>query len=545
MKNKVIILVLVFISILMSCNAKSDGGAFWLSDDLDTTTYYYSKINDTTYYFKFEKISENKAEGHFFVNSNSVYVTKENFAIEKKGKNHILKFRNNTVKVRMQCFVRENGIVLKYATFSKILGIFNKLTWSEEINFKKYRKPDFVKFSNRYKEKIFDKIQVKHDVVYGSAEGYWDSYPAETETYIEILSKGIVSTISKKNLELKMDIYYPESDSLEKRPFIMFIHGGGFYIGDKKSEAMVESCRYFASMGYVCASVNYRLGFKPVGPSVERAGYRALQDIHAAMRFVVKNAEAYGIDTDYLFVGGSSAGGVTSLNLAFMRNKNRPESTNQSLLHEDLGNIESSTNSIKADFKIKSVINMWGAINDLSILSNSDASVISFHGDADKIVPIDYDFPFQDMKSRINTLVLFKMYGSLPIHIKLKEIGRREELHIFENAGHSLNVDEDNHLNENFNFICSKTRDFLYSEIFPENYKIKSVPQTLFNRAMPLYETGCKDFVKIFWDIEGGIITGIKDNQVRVVWFENAHKHKLKLSILTDDGAGFYDEYEF
>ncbi|MDD3741544.1 MAG: hypothetical protein PHH30_09905, partial [Bacteroidales bacterium] len=273
--------------------------------------------------------------------------------------------------------------------------------------------------------------------------------------------------------------------------------------------------------------------------------YRALQDIHAAMKYIVKNADVYGIDTDYLFAGGSSAGDVTSLNLAFMKNKNRPESTYKSLLHDDLGNVESSTNTIKADFKIKAVINMWGAVNDLELLKNSETSVISFHGDADKVVPIDYDFPFQDMKSRINTLVLFKMYGSLPIHIKLKELGRREELHIFENAGHSLNVDEDNHLNENFKFICYKSRDFLFEEIFPEKYKIKSVPQTLYNRAMPLYETGFSDYVKIFWDVEGGMITGTKDNQVRVVWFENAHKHKLKLSVLTDTGAGFFDEYEF
>ena len=104
--------------------------------------------------------------------------------------------------------------------------------------------PPFVKYPQRYKTGIFDKIVVKNDVVYGNAEGYWDSYPSETESYIEILTKGILSTVSKKNLNLKMDIYYPETDSLEKRPLILFIHGGGFYIGDKKSEAMVESYNF-------------------------------------------------------------------------------------------------------------------------------------------------------------------------------------------------------------------------------------------------------------------------------------------------------------
>jgi acetyl esterase/lipase len=533
------------ISVFASISLSAKDDAFWLSDDLDTTTYYYTKINDTSYYFKFEKISQEKVEGHFFVSDGSVSVVQEKFSITRKARNYIINFREGAVKTRIECFVRENGLVVKYAVVKKFLGIFNKLSWSEEINFKKYRTPDFVRYPQRYKTKVFKKAQVLYDVVYGNAEGYWDSYASETESYFEILSNGILSSVTKKDLKLKMDIYYPEGDSLDKRPLIMFIHGGGFYIGDKRSEAMVEWCKYFAEMGYVTASVNYRLGYKPIGPSVERAGYRALQDIHAAMRFLVKNADYYGIDPNLLFAGGSSAGGVTSLNLAFMRNNNRPESTKVGILHEDLGNIESSTNNIKQKFQLQAIANMWGAVTDLDILKNSKTSVISFHGDADKVVPIDYDYPFQDMKSGFSNLVLEKMYGSLPIHIKLKELGVREELHIFESAGHSPHVDVDNNLNKTFKFISEEIRDFFYEEIFPADCKIQSIPATPFERAMPVYKTDCANYSKIFWEVEGGIITGTKDNQVRVIWFENAKTHKLKLSILSETSAGFYDEYEF
>ncbi len=548
MKRFFLSLILVIISIWFYSAALSAGEISqtrFIPENLDTSTYYYCRLNDTSYYLKFEKICPEKAEGVFFVLDGSVTVRPENFYITKKRKNYIVQFAGESKKIRAEISVKENGFTLKYATISKILGIFNKLNWSEELFFKKYNKPPFVKYPQRYKTGIFDKIVVKNDVVYGNAEGYWDSYPSETESYIEILTKGILSTVSKKNLNLKIDIYYPEADSLEKRPLILFIHGGGFYIGDKKSEAMVEWCRYFAGMGYVTASVNYRLGFKPLGPSVERAGYRALQDVHSAMRFLVKNADRYGIDPDYLFAAGSSAGGVTSLNLAFMRNKNRPESTGSSLLYNDLGDIESSSNNISQKFQLRAIANMWGAVNDLALLNNAKTSVISFHGDADKIVPIDYDFPFQDMKSGFSSLVLKKMYGSLPIHIKLKELGIREELHIFESAGHSPHVDIDNHLNENFNFISKKIRDFFYEEFFPEDCKIKPVPAMPDKRAMPVYETEYKKYVKIFWEIEGGIITGTKNNQVRVVWFGNAKTHKLKLSVLSESGAGFYDEYEF
>ncbi len=525
--------------------ARDKNPVFWMSENLDTSTYYYLKQNDTAYYFKFEKITDEKASGKYFKRDGRIVVVPEKFSISQKGKNYIIKFDDRTEKIRLETSVKENGITLRYATVNKVLGIFNKLNWTESLFLKKYKKPPFVKYPLRYKTKLSDKLIIKNDVVYGSSKGYWDSYPSETDSYFDVLTKGVLETVSIKDLSLKMDIYSPENDSIELRPLIVFVHGGGFYIGDKKSEPMVELCKNFAEMGYVTASVNYRLGFKPVGPSIERAGYCALQDVHAAMRFLVSNAKKYKIDPDLIFIAGSSAGGVISLNLSYMKNENRSKNTFGSFIYDDLGNIESSTNTLKQKFQIKAIANMWGAVTDLSVLDNARIPVISFHGDADKVVPVDYDFPFQDIKGGFSSIVLNKMYGSLPIHIKLKDRGVREELHIFEGAGHSLNVDVDNNLNKNFYFISSMIRDFFYLEIFPEKYKIQSVPSTPLPRAMPIYKTGCKDYLKIFWEIEGGIIIGTRENEVMVIWFGDAKTHKLKLSVLSDKEAGFYDEYEF
>lgn len=546
--KKIIFIVLAIISAsLASCSNfnSSSKDAFWLSADMDTTTYYSAKINDTTYYIKFDKISSSKAEGHFLCVKDNTFANKEKFTVEKQRKYYILNTRSETYKLKLDLSVDGNTIVGKWAFVDKVLLIFNRTKWSDKTIFKKYQKPEFKSFTERYKTKIFDKIIIKKDIVYGHAKGFWDSYPEDNENYMEILLNGFLSTLAPKNLALRMDIYMPDSDSISNRPLILFIHGGGFYIGDKGSTPMVEWCKYFAQMGYVTVSMNYRLGYMPIGSSVERAGYRALQDAHAAMRFLVQNAGVYKINPDYLFAGGSSAGGVTSLNLAFMRNKNRPKSTKSSLLQDDQGNIESSTNTISQNFQLKAIINMWGAVNDLSILSNSKTSVISFHGDADKVVPIDYDYPFQDMKSGFNSLILTKMYGSLPIHIRLKELGIREELHIFENKGHSPHVDDNNNLNSTFYFISEKMKDFLYQELCPDTYKIKTVPLIPYKLAMPIYKTGCTNFVKIFWKIEGGLILSAKDNQVKVVWFTDTPKHILKLSLLTDSGSGYYDEYEF
>jgi hypothetical protein len=137
-------------------------------------------------------------------------VTKEKFSIEKKRKNYIVNFGLKSQIVRFDFVVRENAVGGKYAIVKKKCLFFNNLDWSEELNFRKYKAPPFVKYPKRYKEKIFEKVKVKSDVVYGNAEGYWDSYPSETESYMQILANGMMSTISKKDLALKMDIYQPE-----------------------------------------------------------------------------------------------------------------------------------------------------------------------------------------------------------------------------------------------------------------------------------------------------------------------------------------------
>lgn len=546
MKRINYVLVFAFILIVSTFNAfaQSSINAIFTLDKLDTENYYYGKLNDTLYYVKFDIVSKDYAEGSYFVADHTVFAELKPFQVTRKEK-YILKLDDKTIQVKQDFVLGNKRIVGKYATNNKLCKIFRNYDWSDYVEFKRQVQTDIKTFPRRYKEKVFEEVIVKSDVVYGKAEGYWDSYPLEDESYMEILQNGVLSTISKKNLNLKMDIYLPKGDTIEKRPLIMLMHGGGFYIGDKQTKAMVQWCKYFAQLGYVTASVNYRLGFKPIGPSIQRAGYRGLQDAHAAMRFLVAKASDYGIDTDRIIVGGTSAGGVTALNLTYLRNKNRPEATRGSLSYSDQGDIEKSGNSYKNKFDIKAVINMWGAINDLDILKNSDAAIISFHGDADDIVPIDHNYPFQDIKGNFSKVVLEKMYGSLPIHIEAKKLGRREELHIIESAGHSPHVDVDDNLNEIFDFITENVREFIYEEVVPEICVIESKPLTPFPRAMAFYQTSCEDYKEIYWQIDGGIITGRKDNAVRVVWFDTASKHKLILSGCYADGAGFYDVYEF
>ncbi|MCQ2322376.1 MAG: alpha/beta hydrolase [Bacteroidales bacterium] len=313
--------------------------------------------------------------------------------------------------------------------------------------------------SVRYKDQMFEVDTIK-DVVYANVKGYWDSYPDENLDVNE-LRRFVFSKHEMRDLDLKMDIYLPKADTAARRPLIVFAHGGAFYIGDKGVETYKKWCSYFASLGYVCASINYRLGFPVLTTrNIEKCEYRAMQDAHAAIRYLVENQERYGIDTTNVFAGGTSAGSIMMLAVAYMKNENRLKSTYRG---GDCGALESSGNDCDNTFKIKGLANMWGAVYDLSILENNNVPIVSFHGDADKLVPYDKGLIMKTVWGL--NLVHKRMYGSNEITKKAKELGINSILYTYENQGHALHLDKGKGINQNFYDIQYKIRDFLFDLI--------------------------------------------------------------------------------
>jgi len=310
--------------------------------------------------------------------------------------------------------------------------------------------------SVRFKDEIFE-VELLPDVKYAHVEGYWDEYPDDSVNEKE-LRKFVFSKHETKELDLKMNIYLPKGDTSEKRPLIVFAHGGAFYIGYKAVHAYKEWCRYFASLGYVCASIDYRLGFSVLTTrNVEKCEYRAMQDGHAAIRFLVANSDDYGIDTTKIFAAGTSAGSMIMLAAAYMKNEDRLKNTYRG---GDCGDLETSGNDYDNTFKIKGLANMWGAVYSLSILENENIPIISFHGDADKLVPIGHDRIMKNVW--LLNLTHKKMYGSSEITKKAQELGIHAVMNIYEGQGHALHLDKDKKLNDNFYDIQYKIRDFFF-----------------------------------------------------------------------------------
>tara|TARA_A100001015_G_C15019056_1_gene727036 strand:- start:744 stop:1814 length:1071 start_codon:yes stop_codon:yes gene_type:complete len=107
-----------------------------------------------------------------------------------------------------------------------------------------------------------------------------------------------------QNPRQTLDLILPAQTSTnKKRPLIVWIHGGGWKNGDKRSGLSPHRLPALVQTGkYIGASIGYRLSGEAIWPA-------QIHDCKAAIRWLRANAEKYGIDPDKIIAWGSSAGG--------------------------------------------------------------------------------------------------------------------------------------------------------------------------------------------------------------------------------------------
>ncbi|GLZ28360.1 carboxylic ester hydrolase [Lentzea sp. NBRC 105346] len=95
-----------------------------------------------------------------------------------------------------------------------------------------------------------------------------------------------------------------------KRPVMLWIHGGSFETG---SGGFYDARKFVEQTGIVVVTINYRLGaFGNFGyPGLNGSGSFGLADQQAAMRWVQRNARAFGGDPHNVTIFGESAGGIS------------------------------------------------------------------------------------------------------------------------------------------------------------------------------------------------------------------------------------------
>ena len=264
-------------------------------------------------------------------------------------------------------------------------------------------------------------VTVEKDVPYATAMGYYTHAPVgdKGSTFKLLFHSGI-----PKPVTLEMDIYRPSDDTNTPRPLLLMMHGGSFFIGHKSEPGQAGWCEYFASLGYVAVSINYRLGFHPTKKEIRQAEYRALEDADAALEYLF-GREDLSIDTDRVFIAGTSAGAMTALNLAFRLYGSQPMKEVQPRLE-------------RKDFRIRAIANLWGSVHDLSVLENASVPILSFQSVNDPVMPYDFGYPL----GFAGRLLSDPMYGTHAVHEKALELGLRAEHHPCPEARHRLHLDD-------------------------------------------------------------------------------------------------------
>lgn len=223
------------------------------------------------------------------------------------------------------------------------------------------------------------------DVKYVMDENYVDGSNCDVEA-------NAIDSCFNDAENLIYDVYYPSTYSNFETcplPAVILFHAGGYLeCSNYRQPGIRVVCEELAKRGFVAFSVEYRAGrikdpdIRYTSVQQELAVYRACQDARGAIRSIIKRqnnetsgdnwGDPYRINSEKIFVGGFSAGGVAAMNAAWYTN-----SMTYQVFPSTGATIQQVLTGINADFyygestgalaieyqsKIKATAAMWTAV---------------------------------------------------------------------------------------------------------------------------------------------------------------------------------------
>lgn len=130
-------------------------------------------------------------------------------------------------------------------------------------------------------------------------------YDAEQAPRAAALAPAAIDCVYGDHPRNRLDLYR-EGEGEALRPVLLFVHGGGFLVGDKGGTsgwANAHVGRWAAGHGLLGAVMNYRLAPDETWPA-------GAEDVAAAVDWLRANAAQHGGDPDRILLLGTSAGAV-------------------------------------------------------------------------------------------------------------------------------------------------------------------------------------------------------------------------------------------
>jgi hypothetical protein len=150
----------------------------------------------------------------------------------------------------------------------------------------------------------------------------------------------------------------------------------------------------------------------------------------AAVRFFRKDAattNTYRINPDYIIGGGSSAGGLTAVHLAYLDQNNEVPSYVDTT---GVNGLEGNSGNPGYNSNIRAVVNLCGALADSSWLNTGDEPIVSVHGDEDGTVP------YNTATITVFGIPIIPVSGSRDIHARANNVGVTNVLKTFNGQDH-------------------------------------------------------------------------------------------------------------
>ena len=123
----------------------------------------------------------------------------------------------------------------------------------------------------------------------------------------------------ENNNENKYDLYIPTNlDKNKQQYLILFIHGGSFNSGSKEDGD--AWCKFYASKGYITATVDYTLQNQGLEASINLMN----KEIENSIKAMKEQLEKMGYNVVGMASSGVSAGGTLAMNLAYNNNSAIP-----------------------------------------------------------------------------------------------------------------------------------------------------------------------------------------------------------------------------
>lgn len=305
-------------------------------------------------------------------------------------------------------------------------------------------------------------------------------------------------------VDLKMDIYQPTGDNFARRPTIVLAFPGSFTAGTRLSPDIITLCDNFTRRGYVCVSIDYRLGFEGGSDSDTnqfKALMRGVQDMKAAVRYLYKDAQTtntYRIDTNQIFIGGSSAGAFIALNYAYGKEDtlSRVEPVWARPALDSLGGPEGSSGNPGYSSKVKGVIDLCGGIADTVWIMPNDPILVGVHGTNDATVSCYFDSVYA------STHPESLLFGGGDIKNRMTHIGANFNLYLFQGADHVPYVLPIPFVPPASTYMDSTVwivRDFLYQNVVCDSTQmISGVNDMASDFAVSIFPNPSEDDIQVF-----------------------------------------------